>query len=332
MVLGGDVGGTKTILGLFRLSGGKLVRVREAVYGSQEAASLETMVRDFLGRGRERPSRATFGVAGPVLRGRSQVVNLRWPVDEGRLSRATGIRHVRVLNDLEATGWGLSKLTSRQIVNLTPLLRPQPGNAALIAPGTGLGMSILAWDGHRHRPSAGEGGHQDFPPRNEAEWELRSFMERRLGGRVSVERIVAGPGLSAIYDFLVASGRGERTSRMSERLAAGDRNAAVSDAGVSGDDPTAERAVEIFVSLFGAAAGNLALVSRSVAGVWIAGGIAPKVLPMLRSGEFLEAFRDKGRLRPLLEKIPVKVVLEPRTALLGAAAHAARETAAAGRR
>lgn len=332
MVLSGDVGGTKTILGLFRLENEKIVRVREAVYGSRDWDSFEAMVGDFLGGGRERPNRAAFGVAGPVLRGRSQVVNLRWPVDERRLARATGIRNVRVLNDLEATGWGLPELRPRQIVNLTPLLRPQPGNAALIAPGTGLGMSVLFWDGRRHRPSAGEGGHQDLSPRAEVEWELLGFMERRLGGRVSVERVVAGPGFSAIYDFLVATGRGEMTPLMKERLAAGDRNAAVSEAGVSGEDSTAERALEIFVSLFGAAAGNLALVSKAVGGVWIAGGIPPKILPMLRSGEFLESFRDKGRLRPLLEKIPVKVVLEPRTALLGAAAYAAREITAPARR
>jgi glucokinase len=186
-------------------------------------------------------------------------------------------------------------------------------------------MSVLYWDGRQHRPLAGEGGHQDLPARDADEWALREFAAARLGGRVSIERVVAGPGFALVYDFLVATGRGTIEPRMRERFAAGDRNAAVSEAGVAGEDPTAERAVDMVVSLYGAAAGNLALVARATGGVFVAGGIAPKILPKLRSGAFLESLRDKGRLRPFIEKIPVKVVLEPRTALLGAAAFAARD-------
>jgi glucokinase len=244
-------------------------------------------------------------------------------VDERNLARAVGTSSVRVLNDLEATAWGIPVLPSRKLMNLTPGLRARPGNAALIAAGTGLGMAILFRNGDELEPSASEGGHQGFAPRNEIEIELLQFMRQRYG-RVSVERIVAGPGFSAIYEFLVASGRGVETPEMSRRLAAGDRNAVVSEAGVRGDDAVAERAVEMFVSMFGASAGDLALIARAVGGLYVGGGIAPKILPKLRSGGFLSSFRAKGRLSRLVEQIPVKIILEPKTALLGAAACAAK--------
>lgn len=327
MILAGDVGGTKTLLGVFRSIRGRLECRREASLPSQDYPSLPAMIREFLSEGGERIDRCAFGVAGPVVGGRSHVVNLRWPVDASNLSRSFGIERVFVINDLEATAWGLPLLGSAKVVNLTPGLRPREGNQALLAAGTGLGTTILFWDGERHRPSAGEGGHQSFAPRNRAEAELLEFVLEKYE-RVSIERVVAGPGFSLIYDFLVASGRASQSGRMQRLLAeAEDRNAAISHAGVRGADRGAEKAVKLFVSLYGAVAGDLALVSRAVGGVWVGGGIAPKILPKLREGRFLEAFRDKGRLRPLLEKIPLKVVLEPRTALLGAASCAANDGA-----
>jgi glucokinase len=261
------------------------------------------------------------GVAGPVVDGRSRIVNLRWPVDEKRVARETGASRVRVLNDLEATGWGIARLPSRKLASLTPGLRTQQATGALIAAGTGLGMCTLVWDGTRHVPLAGEGGHQDFAPRNELEVDLLRHFQK-IHGRVSVERIVAGPGMSGIYRFLVDTGRERRDRKLEARFEKEDPNAVVSEAGVEGSSPTARRAVEIFVSLYGAAAGNLALVVKATGGVWVGGGIAPKILPALRDGAFLDSFLDKGRLRPVLEHIPVKVILEPRTALLGAAAYA----------
>jgi glucokinase len=323
MILAGDVGGTKTLLGLFTWSGGKLRKVREESFPSAESPSLESMIRVFLARGGERVHRCAVGVAGPVVGGKSHIVNLRWPVDERKLSRALDVRGVRVLNDMEATAWGIPQLSPRKLVNLTPGLRPRKGNALLIAAGTGLGTTILFWDGKRHLPSAGEGGHQDFAPRDDLEIELLQFLRPRFG-RVSIERIVAGPGFSVIYEFLVESGRGKETPEMTRRLAEGDPNAVVSRAGVRGEDPTAEAAVDRFVSLYGAVAGDLALVAKATAGVFVGGGIAPKILPKLKSGEFLRSFRSKGRLSPLVEAIPVKIILEPRTALLGAAAFAAQ--------
>lgn len=324
MILAADVGGTKTLLALYERRAGKLREVRAGTYVSAGHPSFEAIVKRFLADGREKPRRAAAGVAGPVVKGRSQVVNVRWPVDARRFSKAVGGAPAFVLNDLEATGWGLGALTSRQVVSLTPHQRPKPGNAALIAAGTGLGMAILFEDrAGRLVPSASEGGHQDFAPRDEDESALLAWMLRRHP-RVSLERVVSGPGFSAIYDFLVATGRGAATPLMRERLATGDRNAAVSNAGIAGDDPTAERAVDMFVSLFGAAAGNLALIAKASGGVWVGGGIAPKILSKLREGTFLEAFRAKGRLTPFVSSVPVRIVLEPRTALIGAAVYAAR--------
>jgi glucokinase len=321
MILAGDVGGTNTRLGLFRTRGGRLETVRERTFPSQEFASLERIVDAFLGG--EKIRACTVGVAGPVSEGASQVVNLRWPVEAKRLARRTGA-DCAVINDLEATAWGLPLLAGRQSVSLTPGLRPRAGNAALIAAGTGLGMAILSWDGARHRPSASEGGHQSFAPRDALEIALLRWLRRRHG-RVSIERAVSGPGIGAIYRFLVGTGRARRTERMRRLLdGAEDPNAAITQAGLAREDRAAARTLDRFVSLYGAAAGDLALVAKAVGGVWVGGGIAPRILPRLREGGFVRAFRDKGRLTPLVAEIPVRVILEPRTALLGAAAFAAR--------
>jgi glucokinase len=326
VILAGDVGGTKTLLGLFRQMGGKLRCVHEDSLPSQEFRSFEALVDEFLARAKRTVDRCAIGVAGPVVAGRSQVINLRWPVDARRLARKLSTQAVRVINDLEATGWGIPVLPRRKLVSLTPGLRPMPGNAALIAAGTGLGMALLLWDGERWHPRASEGGHQAFGPRDDVEIGLLRFLRRRHG-RVSVERAVSGPALSAIHEFLIHSGRGKVSSRMQRRLAeADDPNAEIARAGMAGDDAVAGRALDLFVSLYGAAAGDLALVAKATGGMYLGGGIAPKILPKLREGAFLRAFRDKGRLTSLVERIPIRVILEPRTALLGAARYAATLT------
>ena len=255
--------------------------------------------------------------------GRAAVVNLPWTVDGRRLARRLGLPDVVVLNDLEATAWGIGELPPGGFANLTPGVRARPGNAALIAAGTGLGTAVLAWDGRRHRPAAAEGGHQGFAPRDEVEIAL---LRRGLGrwGRLSLDRIVCGDGLLEVYRLL--SGDPEAVPRTGAVPAPDDPNAAVAEAGLRGSDPVAERAVERFLSLYGAAAGDLALAVGAVGGVYVGGGIAPKLMPRLRDGGFLDAFRSKGRLAAYMERIPVRVLLEPRAALLGAAARAARRT------
>lgn len=325
MILAGDVGGTKTILGLFRRGARGFVSVREAPFASQEFPSLEAMVREFLSGGSQRVARCAVGVAGPVVDGRSHVVNLHWPVERTRLARAVGIarERVHVLNDLEATAWGIPELPPRKLRSLTPGLRGGAGNAALIAAGTGLGMALLFRDGERLVPSGSEGGHQEFAPRDDEEIELLRFLHRRHG-RVSIERVVSGSGISAIYRFLLERQRKDEPAWLGRRLAAGeDPNAVIAEVGLAGDDAVARETLTRFASVFGAVAGDLALVGRATAGVFVGGGIAPRILPLLESGEFVRAFRAKGRLAPLVEQIPIRVILEPRTALLGAAAHAA---------
>jgi glucokinase len=323
VILAGDVGGTKTLLGLFRQVDGKTVCVREGSLPSQRFRCFEDLIGEFLSRTDCRVRRCVIGVAGPVVGGRSQVVNLRWPVETRRLAHVLGTDAVRVINDLEATAWGIPVVPPRKTVSLTPGLRARTGNAALVAAGTGLGMALMPWDGERHHPRASEGGHQTFGPRDDLEIDLVRFLRRRHG-RVSIERAVSGPAMSALYEFLVSSGRGKQSGLMRRRLAeSDDTNAVVAQAGLTGEDAVAGKALDLFVSLYGAVAGDLALVAKATGGVFVGGGIAPKILPKLRAGGFIEAFRDKGRLRPLLERIPVRVILEPRTALLGAAQCAA---------
>ena len=329
MILAGDVGGTKTNLGLFREEGDRLVRLRESRFPSRGFPSLEAMIAEFLSGEKRKVRRAAIGVAGPIVDGRSQTINLRWPVDARRLKRRLGVARVAVMNDLEATAWGIPRLTSRQFVALTPKLRGRRGTSALIAAGTGLGMAWMVPSPSGPMICASEGGHQDFAPRDDLEIELLQFLRERHG-RVSTERVVAGPGLFALYQFLLEPRRGRSSAAMERRLAAADDpNPVIAEVGLAGEDALAERALDWFVALYGAAAGNIALACKAVGGVYIGGGIAPKILPRLRTGTFVRAFRNKGRLTPLLEKIPLRVILEPRTALIGAAARAAAEPEAA---
>jgi len=319
VILAGDIGGTNTRLGLFRVVDRKIRPIEMATFLSQQSASLEIMVRSFLSGRRERVRACAVGVAGPVRDGRSGVVNLRWPVDARKLARAVGLDRAYVINDLEAAAWGVLHLPPRATVSLTPRVRPHEGNGAVIAAGTGLGMAILFWDGERHIPSASEGGHASFAPRNELEMLLLQHLARNLD-RVSIERVVSGPGLSTIYKFLREMGTTPESEEMRTRLEAGDPNAAIAAAGVSGEDRLAVETVDLFVSLYGAVAGDLALVAKATAGVYIVGGIGSGLLPKLRSETFLESFRAKGRLRPFVSTVPVKVVLDARAPLFGAAA------------
>jgi glucokinase len=325
VILGGDVGGTKTVLALFRRRRGRLEAVKERTFPSRSARSFLALLDEFLDDDDGPIVAAGVGVAGPVVHGRSQVVNVRWPVDARAIARRLRIRHAHVINDLEATAWGIPELSRSRVANLTPGLAGTPGNAALIAAGTGLGMAILFWDGERFRPSASEGGHQGFGPRDDLEIALLEWL-RRKHGRASVERVVSGPGLGAIYEYLVDRGWAKPSPAMRARKS-GDPNARITQAALAGTDAVARKALEMFVTAYGAAAGDLALVARASAGVWVGGGIAPKILPALRrSGAFVRAFRDKGRLSRFVERIPIRVILEPRTALLGAAACAAHRT------
>lgn len=323
MILAGDVGATKTILGLFRPSAARLRPVREAVFRSSDHPSFTALAESFLSEGKQKIRACAIGVAGPVSDGRSSVINVAWPVDARQLSRRLALPPVRLLNDLEAMAWGVADLPSRKRASLTPGLRGRPGNAALIAAGTGLGMAVLCWDGARHIPCASEGGHQGFAPQDDLEIALLRSLRRRFG-RVSLERVISGNGFRELYQFFIENGWGEVTPKMRARLQEGrDPNEVISEAGVRGDDAMSRKAVDMFVRLYGRAAGDLALTAGASAGVYLAGSIATEILPRLRQAGFVRAFRDKGRLESFMARIPVRVILEPRVGLLGAARCAA---------
>ena len=321
-ILAGDVGGTKTRLALLESDGDRLARVGlERVYASREHESLGEIARALLGDAEEAPEAAVFGVPGPVREGRGRTTNLPWEVDARLLSRELGVAHVALLNDLEALAWAVEALPEASLETLAAGEPDPTGNAAVLAPGTGLGEAGLAWDGERRRPFATEGGHASFAPRDE----LEIALLRQLSARhrhVSWERVLSGPGLVALHGFLVEHRRAEVPAWLAEAMAAGDPAAAISEAALAGRCEICCEAVELFVRLLGAEAGNLALKLKATAGVYIGGGIATKLLPALRRPPLLEAFRAKGRMRPLLEAVPVKVLLDEGAALLGAGRYA----------
>jgi len=317
MILAGDIGGTSARLAYFEKKDGRLSPVVEEVKRSRDYPTLQAALLEFKRKHNYSVSCACFGIAGPIRAGRVETPNLPWIIESAVLERELEISKVYLLNDLEANAHGLSELTAADFAVLAQGVSAQ-GNAAVISAGTGLGEAGLFWDGSSHHPFACEGGHADFAPTNELQVELWRYLSNKFGGHVSVERVVSGPGQYNVYEFLRETGKGKEEPWLTEELKAGDRSAVVSRNGVSGKSPMCEQAVNLFVEIYGSAAGNLALKILALGGVFLGGGIAPKILPKLKEPLFLEAFRNKGRLRKLLEQIPVKVVLNDKTALLGA--------------
>ncbi len=323
MILAGDIGGTKTVIALFESSAEGLRPVREEVFASREYPSLEAILTKFLeaGQGGHAVRLACFGMAGPVLEGRAKITNLPWQMDESTLARAIGASSVKLLNDLEATAYGMLYLAPRDFQTLSEGTA-RKGNIAVIAAGTGLGEAILFWDGKQHRAIASEGGHADFAPRGDEEMALLGYLHRKHGEHVSYERVLSGPGLLDLYRFLRESTAQPEPRWLAESLEQGDPSAVVTETGITGKDPVCARAVEIFCSIYGAEAGNLALKCLALGGVLVGGGIAPKMLPVLTQDHFMRGFTAKGRYADLLRGLPVKIALNPRAALLGAAHYA----------
>jgi len=321
MILAGDVGGTKVHLALYDFTNGKLVYSRDARFPAKNYSGLEGIVKEFLGS--ERVTAACFGVPGPVRNGRLRLTNLPWTLDSHELSTALGITHVFLINDLEANGYGIAELAPDQILTLSEGDSSQVGNRALISAGTGLGECLLIWNGHSHTPYPSEGGHADFAPRNEDEIDLLRYLKQKYNGRISYERVVSGMGLTAIYEFLREVRGMEEPAWLAKRIAAvDDPNAIITETALAAKSEICEKALDMFVSIYGAEAGNWALKLLSVGGVYIGGGIATHILEKLKDGSFMAAFTDKGRLSQLLVNMPVRVILDSRAALLGAAAYA----------
>jgi glucokinase len=321
MILAGDVGGTSTRLAFFEKVGGRLRPVAENTYPSREHRSLLEIVSQFVSAHGLPFECACFGIAGPVKRGRVETPNLAWVVDAKDLARDLGLATVGLFNDLEANAYGVAELEAKDFVVLNEGAPDAVGNAAIISAGTGLGEAGFYWDGRQHHPFACEGGHADFAPRNELEAELLRYLLSRFE-RVSYERVLSGPGLHNIYQFLRDTGRGQEQPWMVDEMQRHGPPAAIARAALEGRSELSANALDLFVSLYGAEAGNLALKIMAAGGVYVGGGIAPKIIEKLKGPAFRRAFTAKGRLQPLLEAIPVRVILNDKTALLGAARYA----------
>jgi glucokinase len=319
-ILAGDVGGTNTRLGLFEVTRSRPRLLSDKMFLSKNYKGLENILEEFL-RGQQKIASACFGVAGPVTQEVVIATNLPWWIDIQSLQKVISLKKVEVINDLVANAYGISvlKKSDFEILNAGKMKK---GNQALISAGTGLGEAILFWDGQHHVPSPSEGGHAEFGPRNHVELELFHYLSDRFD-HVSYERVLSGEGLFHIYQFLKDSKRfGSEPSWLSKKMSEDDPAEVISEMARSEKNRLCMKALDLFASIYGAAAGNLALQVMAVGGVFIGGGIAPKIIWKLKDGTFMKAFKDKGRLSHIVVHIPVKVIMNERTALLGAASRA----------
>ena len=321
MILAGDIGGTNARLAFFHTQNGHLTLAAEGVFPSREHRGLDEIVTKFVESQGTHPDLACFGVAGPVRNGRVETSNLPWTVEASRLAGELQLPSTMLINDLEANAWGIACLKDQDLIALNRVKGTPVGNQAVISAGTGLGEAGLYWDGKGYDVFACEGGHCDFAPRTELEIELLRYLIVRFG-HVSFERIVSGPGLVNVYRFLRDTRRAEEPAWLTDEIAHGDPAAVISRNAVAGKSALAVQALDLWISIYGAEAGNLALKLMATGGVFLGGGIAPKVAPKLSGPLFMQAFVGKGRLQPLLESIPVKVITNDKIALFGAARYA----------
>jgi len=338
MILAGDIGGTKVHLALYTFAGGRLAPVRDTKFPAHEFATLDAVVDKFLtgdpandGKRGEIVA-ACFGCPGPVRNGRLKLTNLPWTLDARDLQRSLSIEHIFLINDLEANGFGIPELRPESIFSLHAGDAAAIGHRGLIAAGTGLGEALLIWDGKAHRPIPSEGGHCDFAARTDREIALLQYLRGTLEGRVSWERVVSGIGIKNVYAFLRDVEKIEEPDWLRERMAEEDPNAVIGRCAEDGSSSLCFETMKTFAAAYGAEAGNIALKVLAMGGMYLGGGIAPKMLKTLGNGGFMQAFLDKGRMSPLLESVPVRVILDETCALLGAAAYAeARAAEVSGR-
>jgi len=318
MILAGDIGGTNTRLALINTTSEGLQIVSEEIFPSRERTSLESAVMEFLSLHPCHVTKASFGIAGPVKHGRCEATNLPWVVDARNVAKLLRLKHIGLINDLVANAYGIEVLKSDDFVVLNKGARNAIGNKAIISAGTGLGEAGMFWDGQVHRPFASEGGHTDFAPRNRLEMELLDYSMNHYR-RVSYERLLSGPGLFHVYCFLRDTGKGEEPPWLAEEIRQSDPAPIISHYALNGKNNLCCQALELFVAIYGAEAGNLALNVMATGGIYLGGGIAPRIVSKLRDPVFMNAFTAKGRMGTLLQEIPVKVIMNPKTALLGAA-------------
>lgn len=323
-LLAGDIGGTKTILRLDQVQAGARETLAQSTYPSAQYSDLNSIIQVFLAEvGGARPRRACLAIAGPVIDNRSQLSNLSWTLDAQQMQQALQIPDVHLINDFAGVGYGILALQPADlcILQAAPALPQQP--IAVLGAGTGLGEALLVWQQDQYQVLPLEGGHTDFPARTPLEIGLLQYLKQRHG-RVSVERVVSGQGLYGIYQYLCETGFAPESSQVRLAIQSSAPAAVISSHGLARTDVLCEQALEMFVAAYGAEAGNLALKSLPYGGVYIAGGIGPKILAKMQDGAFIKNFLDKGRLQPLLEKIQVSLILNPQVGLMGAALLAER--------
>jgi len=316
-ILAADIGGTKTLLQLSTMQG-ELIYEKE--YVSQQFASFDLVLAEFLGQDEIKEyqvSSACFAVAGPVLDRDANVTNLPWTLNGDALESQFELKHVHLCNDFEAVAYGIPCLSNEDLFTLQEGKEDKLAPRAIIGAGTGLGQALLLPDGNKWKVVATEGGHTDFAPTNRLQTHLLEHLIERFG-HVSYERVVSGVGLVTIYEFLRAYQQHDENQALRQAMINDDPGAAISQFAVDHDNPLAAEALELFIQIYGAQAGNLALTVSPKAGVYLAGGIAAKNLEWFKNGLFIKAFNDKGRMRPLMERIPVRIVLQPKVGLLGA--------------
>jgi glucokinase len=318
MILAGDIGGTNARLAYFQPQNGHLNLVSERVFPSREHSELGEIVTQFMDDSKTRPEAACFGIAGPVRNGRVETSNLPWIIEQSRLAKQIHLPATLLINDLEATAWGIASLAAGDLISLNQISGPAVGNQAVIAPGTGLGEAGLFWDGSRHHVFACEGGHTDFGPQGDLQIELVRFLQTRFG-HVSYERVLSGPGLVNVYEFLRDRGCGKESVEFAAALKKSDPAAVISRAALDETESLAQQALDLWIEVFGAEASNLALKLMATGGLFLTGGISPKILAKLTGPLFMKSFLAKGRLRSLIEAIPVQVVINEKAGLMGAA-------------
>lgn len=323
-VLCGDIGGTNARLAIVEIDDEHAHVLHERRYSSKSFPGLSAIVRRFLAEVSDPPSQACFGIPCPIVDGKCVGTNLSWAIDARSLAADIGIRDTTLINDLHAVGEGVGRLQTKDLVGLQAGEPAPHGVKGIIGAGTGLGQAFLVWNGTRYVVHDSEGGHASFSPRNAAEWRLRRALATKFG-HVSRERVVSGPGLVSIYRHLAETGVEVEQSHVRAEMERGDPAAVIGRHGVARTDALSWHALDMFVSAYGATAGNLALTVMAKAGVYVAGGIAPQILPKLLDGTFMRAFLEKGRLTPVLARIPVHVIVNPHVALIGAACVAFRQ-------
>ena len=319
IVIAGDVGGTKTNLALYEMTKGKIIELKEGNYKSQEYKSITEITSEFLEE-QPKPSACCIGVAGPVFDGKVELTNLSWKMDSTEIAKQMGLAKVHLINDLEATAYGLALLSDKDLVTIHKGSDTPFGNAAIIAPGTGLGEAGIYYDGKFYHPFASEGGHSDFAARDKLDFELYEYLQNKFG-HVSYERVICGPGIFNIYQFLQEQKKLEEPSWVTDKIKKGDAAATISEH--TEQSALCDKTMQLFIRFLAFESANLALKMKATGGIFIGGGIAPQLITLFKKYSFEECFMDSGRMSHLLEKVTVSIILNTKTAMLGAAFYGA---------